>query len=137
MSGGAAAGGAAAAAAAAEQQRRQREEEEEMTAYGPGDLDGWEFKILRSATGKFKDSTALRGFLDEEAQNGWELVEKFDDSRIRLKRRVDARERDRGSIVDPYRTWVGITPNRLGLMIVGVIFGLILLGILVAVAVSQ
>ena len=108
-----------------------------MTAYDARDLDGWEFKILRSTTGKFKDPAALRGFLDEEAQHGWELVEKFDDNRVRLKRRVEARERDRGAAIDPYRTWVGVSPNQLALLILGIVVGLLLLGILVAVTVSS
>jgi len=108
-----------------------------MTTYGPGDLDGWEFKILRSTSGKFKDRTALRGFLDEEAQHGWELVEKFDDNRIRLKRRVDARERDRDAATDPYRTWVGISPNQLALVVAAVIVAMVLIGVVVAVTVSS
>lgn len=45
-----------AAAAAAAAKRRREEEEEHMTPYTPSDLaENWEFKILRSATGSFKD----------------------------------------------------------------------------------
>ena len=82
-----AAAGAIAAAIA-----RERREEEEMTPYSPSDLsENWEFKILRSATGKFRDSIWLRGILQEEGRAGWTMVEKFDDSRVRLKRPAGAR----------------------------------------------
>ena len=75
--------GAAAARAAAE-----RNEEEEMTRYTPKDIaENWEFKILRSATGAFRDPDVLRTALDAEQRAGWTLVEKFDDARVRLKRR--------------------------------------------------
>jgi hypothetical protein len=61
-----AAGAGAAAAAAA--QRRRREEEEHMTGYAPTDLaEGWEFKILRSATGSFKNPERLREALEQES----------------------------------------------------------------------
>lgn len=105
-----------------------------MTAYSQGDLDGWEFKILRSATAKFKRPDMLRTYLDEEAGNGWELVEKFDDSRIRLKRKTEHRDRDRDARTDPYRTFVGMTPSQLaGWILVGV-FGFTALVIVIAVA---
>src|SRR5262249_54877230 len=71
--GGAPRGPAAAAAAAA--QRRREEEEEHMTPYTPRDLtENWEFKILRSATGAFKDPAVMQRYLAEEAQAGWTLV---------------------------------------------------------------
>src|SRR5262245_15477427 len=80
--GGAAAGGAAAAAAAA---LAAQQEEEEMTPYGAKDLaEDWEFKILRSATNRFRDPIWLNAILQEEARAGWKLVEKFDDGRVRL-----------------------------------------------------
>ena len=112
---------AAAAAAAA---RRRREEEEHMTAYTPRDLaENWEFKILRSATGAFKDPAVMQRYLAEEAQAGWTLVEKFDNSRIRLKRPAAARQQGAQCTFDPYRTRVGISDVGLGLLIVGSILG--------------
>jgi hypothetical protein len=49
----------------------------------PKDLaEDWEFKILRSATNKFRDPVALHAFLQEEARAGWTLVEKFDNERV-------------------------------------------------------
>ena len=98
--------GAAAAAVAAETSRLMREEEEEMTPYRDKDLaEGWEFKIVRGA---FRKPEQLRAVLEEEKQGGWTLVEKFDDSRIRLKRPAGAKrvEGDFAEGYDPYRTTV-------------------------------
>jgi hypothetical protein len=117
-------GAAAAAAAAAEMARRRRQEEEEMTPYTPQDLnEGWEFKILRSATKVFKRPEFLRQTLEEEAKAGWQLVEKFDDDRIRLKRPPSARANDASLDFDPYRTYVGMTQAKLGLIIFSAVFG--------------
>jgi hypothetical protein len=124
MSAGGAAGGAAAAAAAA---AAMRQEEEEMTPYAPSDLAGdWEFKILRSQTGTFKNPERLRAVLEEEARAGWTLVEKFDNSRVRLKRPASARQLDGKLDFDPYRTNVGISEGGRVLLILGIVFGLIL-----------
>jgi len=92
MSAGAAAGAAAAAAAAAEAKRIRDEEEEELTSYGHDDLaNEWEFKILRSTRPAFRDPDSLQKVLGEESRAGWVLVEKFDNSRIRLKLRQSRR----------------------------------------------
>jgi hypothetical protein len=109
-----AAAGAIAAAIA-----RERREEEEMTPYSPSDSsENWEFKILRSATGKFRDSIWLRGILQEEGRAGWTMVEKFDDSRVRLKRPAGARANDATLGFDPYRTSLGTSQARLATWIV-------------------
>src|SRR5262249_61805878 len=114
----------AAAAAAAAQRRREEEEEEHMTPYTPRDLaENWEFKILRSSTGAFKDPAVMQRYLAEEAQAGWTFVEKFDNSRIRLKRPAAARQQDAQCTFDPYRTRVGISEVGLALTIVGSILG--------------
>jgi hypothetical protein len=114
----------AAAAAAAARRRREQEEEEHMTTYSPKELaENWEFKILRSATGAFKDPAVMQRYLAEEAQAGWTLVEKFDNSRIRLKRPAAARQQDALCTFDPYRTRVGISEVGLGLLIAGSILG--------------
>ena len=90
----------------------------------PRDLDeNWEFKILRSATGTFKDPAVMQRYLAEEAQAGWTLVEKFDNSRVRLKRPAAARQQDAQCTFDPYRTRVGISEVGLGLLIVGSVLG--------------
>ena len=123
MAAGAAGASSAAAAAAAAELARKREEEE-MSAYQPADLaDGWEFKILRSVRSEFKRPERMQEILAEEAQAGWTLVEKFDNSRIRLKRPAAARQQDAQCTFDPYRTRVGISEVGLGLLIAGSILG--------------
>jgi hypothetical protein len=110
--------GAAGAAAAAADRRRREEEEEQMTPYSPNDLaENWEFKILRSATAAFKDSAVMQRYLAEETGAGWTLVEKFDNSRIRLKRPAAARQNDAQCTFDPYRTHVGMSEARLAVTI--------------------
>ena len=87
-----------------------------------------EYKIIRSSTGAFKDPTKFRAALDEEARAGWELVEKLDNSRARLRRSTKFRKNDAGLGQDPYRTQVGISEGALAIGIVaGVVVGLALL----------
>lgn len=126
--------GATTAAAAAEAARlRMQAEEETMTPYSPSDLsEGWEFKILRSANGKFKDLVWLHTVLAEEARAGWTLLEKFDNTRVRLKRPASARSRDSVLNFDPYRTWVGISQLRYTLIILAIVFGSIAIVVLIA-----
>ena len=121
--------GAVAAAAAAA--RRMREEEENMTNYNADDLEGWEFKIVRASTRKFKDYEAVRQVCDEEARAGWEMVEKFDDYRIRFKRKTDKRAGDRHLDIDPYRSIVGIGQGSLATIITAA--SLVALGIIIMV----
>jgi hypothetical protein len=103
----------AAAAAAAEAERRRREEEE-MTKYTDADLQGdWEFKIVRANTAAFKNPDVLRQVCAEEARAGWNLVEKFDNQRLRFKRPVGARSGDEGLDFDPYRTQFGISAGSI------------------------
>ena len=115
MSGGA----AAAAAAAAQQRRRMQEEEEKMTAYSKEDLAGWEFKIVRANSRKFKTHQAVQQLCAEEARAGWEMVEKFDDQRIRFKRPVDKRSGDQYLDIDPYRTQVGASEGQIVAIVLG------------------
>lgn len=126
----AASGGAIAAAAAAEAKRRKEEEEERMTTYNNSDLEGWEFKIVRSSMGRFRNYETVKRICDEEAAAGWELVEKFDDYRLRFKRKTSHRAQDAHRSVDPYRTETGITSGKLGLVIIGAI--LLLVGLILA-----
>jgi hypothetical protein len=87
--------GAAAAAAAAARRRRLLEqgEEEEMTNYAADALaNDWEFKIVRRQHhGVPEPARALARLLEQEAQAGWTMVEKFDDMRVRFKRPRQAR----------------------------------------------
>jgi hypothetical protein len=114
--------GAATAAAAAQHQRMLQREEELMTKYSADEIEGWEFKIVRAATRKFKDPDSLRQICDEEARSGWEMLEKFDDSRVQFKRRTDNRDGDLHRDIDPYRTQVGPSSAQLGLFITVLVF---------------
>jgi hypothetical protein len=114
--------GAITAAGAAEHQRKHQGEEELMTTYGTDDIEGWEFKIVRAATRKFKDPEFLRQTCEEEARSGWEMLEKFDNCRVRFKRRIENRDGDQHRDIDPYRTQVGLTSDQLGLLITAVVF---------------
>jgi hypothetical protein len=119
------AGGTAAAAAAARRRREMQREEEQMTGYSKEDVEGWEFKIVRSATRKFRKREIVRQLCAEEAKAGWEMLEKFDDRRIRFKRRVDQRAGDAHLRTDPYRTQFGIGEDTLGFTIaVAILLGL-------------
>lgn len=107
-------GGAAAAAAAI---ARRREEEEILTAYNKDDLEGWEFKIVRSNFGRFSNYETVQKLCQEEARAGWEMVEKFDNERIRFKRRIDRRSGDRQLDFNPYRTTIGFGEGRIAAII--------------------
>jgi hypothetical protein len=90
---------------------------------------------VRANTRKFKDYEAVQQLCDEEAKAGWEMVEKFDDTRIRFKRSVEKRSGDRHLEVDPYRTRVGMTEAAIGWIVglsVAVTLGILILAIFIA-----
>jgi hypothetical protein len=105
------------AAAAAEHQRKMQRDEELMTKYSVDEIEGWEFKIVRASTRKFKDPEFFRKVCEEEARAGWEMLEKFDDNRIRFRRKIEHPDGDLHRDIDPYRTLVGISADQLGLLI--------------------
>jgi hypothetical protein len=129
--------------AAAEKQKQRRWEEEDMTRYSQEELENeWELKILRSTTGAFKKLETFAKVLEEESIAGWDMVEKFDNNRIRFKRPKSARTRDamlpksartRDAMlppgIDPYRTQYGIDEGTLAVTIITVV---VLIGGLVA-----
>lgn len=109
-----------------------------MTNYRREELEqGWEFKIVRSAVGAFRDSQTMGRTVEEERLGGWELLEKFDDERLRFRRPVAARNRD-GALprgYDPYRTLIGISEGALALYIIlaiVVVLGLLIAGLVLA-----
>jgi hypothetical protein len=108
--------------------RKQEKEEEAMTQYSVDDLSGWEFKIVRSTFGRFDNAEVLRRLIAEEAQNGWEMVEKFDECRIRFKRRTDKRALHSGGGIDPYRTNYG--PGKAVMPLIAVTVALLLAGMM-------
>ena len=123
----------AAAAANAQRVRQMQCEEEQMTPYEPRDLaEDWEFKILRSATGGFRKPERLARILDEEARAGWMLVEKFDNQRVRLKRRAEARKNDRQLDFDPYRSHVGTSEGQVVAVAIAIAFALVFTFVLLA-----
>lgn len=117
--------------AAAQAVALQNAEEEAMTPYTPADLaQTWEFKIIRSATNKFRDPEFQARILAEEARAGWVLLEKFDDARLRLKRPTSARAGDAGRTPDPYRISVGPGAGLVLALILGgcVVFSALVIG---------
>lgn len=113
--------GSSVAIAAAAAAAKMRKEEESMTNYTGDDLNGWEFKIMRSSTAYFKKPENLQKVIREEAQAGWEMVEKFDNNRVRFKRRTDMRGSDSMLGIDAYRTSVGIGEGKLVALIFGIL----------------
>ena len=87
--------------AVAAAKKKLQKEEEEMTKYNSDDLDGWEFKILRSELGRFSNREFFSKACNEEAKAGWEMVEKFDNNRVRFKRRIERRSNDMHLDFDP------------------------------------
>jgi hypothetical protein len=108
-------------AAAAKKRREQQEEEQEKTGYKQEVIEGWEFKIVRSMFGRFTSPENLKRVCEEEARAGWEMLEKFDNSRIRFKRRVEKRHTDPTLGYDAYRTTYGMGEGTLALTIVTII----------------
>jgi hypothetical protein len=113
-------------ATAAAVAHRRLEEEETITNYSTQDLAGeWEFKIVRANTGVFRKPAELAKLVKEESLAGWILLEKFDNTRIRFKCPVSARQDDyrlpQG--VDPYRTQYGMSPWIFAVILTGVIGG--------------
>ena len=123
--------GGVVAAAAAKRRRMLEEMEEEMAQYTQDDLArDWEFKIVRSGSAAFRKPEVLKHLLEEEARAGWVMLEKFDDSRIRFKRRRRAGARDAllSPDIDPYRTRYG-APSARYAVLAGVSLTLVLLGV--------
>ena len=118
-----------AAHAAVERKKKLNREEEEMTGYRREELEqGWEFKIVRSASGVFKDPLALSRTVEEERLGSWDLLDKFDNERLRFRRPVAARERD-GNLplgYNPYRTQIGVSEGAL------VLFAMLIIASVVA-----
>lgn len=124
MSAGAVGAAAAGAAAAAARRAKEREEEEYLTMYNNNDLNQeWEFKIVRSSVGAFKNPDKLRQLVLEEAQAGWVMLEKFDDNRVRFRRPRSAAGGDSLAGIDPYRTNFGMSETALVFVILGAVFG--------------
>ena len=120
----------AAAAAAKKRKLDDEAEEEKMTKYNDDNSEKWEYKIVRSESGAFRRPEILEALVEEESLAGWEMLEKFDNRRIRFRRPVEARKRDHmlPNGVDPYRANYGTSLTRTG---ISISVGLLLLGVFV------
>jgi hypothetical protein len=121
-------GAAAAAAAAARRRRLLEQEEEEMTTYGPEELSQhWEFKIVRANRPVFRNPRHLRRLCEDEGRAGWTMIEKFDNSRIRFKRPLQARLNDPTLPpgIDPYRVHYGWPPAAFAILLAMVLLGFV------------
>lgn len=92
------------------------EEEENLTHYEalPDNKElqaGWEFKILRTNGNAFSNRETLKRVCAEEKRTGWILLEKLDDRRLRFRRPISARAKDRLAKINPYRSHYGLSPE--------------------------
>ncbi|MFZ5981536.1 MAG: hypothetical protein ACOYVF_12990 [Candidatus Zixiibacteriota bacterium] len=120
--------------AAAAKRKREIQEEELMTGYNKEDMRGWEFKIVRSTFGSFRNPEKVRKLCEDEAAAGWEMLEKFDDYRIRFKRRVEKRSMDPHLNQDPYRSAAGAGSSNIILLLLALSIFLVGLGIFLVTA---
>ena len=98
-------------------------------------MDNKEYKVLNSNTPIFSSTEKLKKILDEEAQAGWDLEEKLDNSKIRVSRDKSSRDNDDNCQIDPYRTEVGMN-NALYLGGAAVVTILVIYAIIQAAAMS-
>ena len=87
--------------------------------------EGWEFKILRANTRAFRHPNNLKQACDEESQNGWVLLEKLDDSRLRFKRPRKSPATASPAAIDPYRSHYGMDPTKLAVILVASLVGIL------------
>ena len=119
-------------------QKQQQEEEEEVTPHTADPSTQFEYKIVRSGTGAFKTPATFRAMLEEEARAGWEMFEKLDHCRVRLRRSTAWRDRDGELAQDPYRTRYGAGEGKAVLIILlCVLVGIGLVAGIVALAMNR
>jgi hypothetical protein len=114
-------------------------EEERMVTYTREDLEqDWEFKIVRANSAAFRKPENLRNLVEEEAVAGWTMLEKFDDNRVRFKRPSSLREEDANlpEGVDPYRTQCGTPAFWYAVLALGILVGMLLVQVGVALVVA-
>ena len=68
-----------------------------------------EYKVVQSNTPMFANTAKLKEVVAEEAQAGWELLEKLDNYKLRFQRDISHRVNDDKLESDPYRTQVGVS----------------------------
>ena len=103
-----------------------------MAKYSDNELNNdWEFKIMRSLTGAFKNPHTLQNVIENQQQYGWQFLEKFDDNRIRFKRKSRHGSMDHSE--NPYETYYGMKPGKFSAIVI--LLSLLGSGILVAIIV--
>ena len=85
-------------------------------------ISEWEFKMLH---GGFGSQERLRGALTAEARAGWDLYEKLDNQRLRLRRPISARAGDSSLDFDPYRSHHGMFSNPQAVVVIAAILGVV------------
>ncbi|MDC0598556.1 hypothetical protein OAP18_01740 [Gammaproteobacteria bacterium] len=98
-------------------------------------MENKEYKIITSNTPAFRNKAKMQQILGEEAQAGWDLVEKLDNYKLRVMRDTSARANDANCSIDPYRTDVGMN-NALYLSIAAVVTVVVIYAIIQAAAMS-
>ena len=68
-----------------------------------------EYKVVQAQTPLFSDTGKMHEILEQEAQAGWQLLEKEDNFKIRLQRDISHRENDKNLDFDAYRSTVGVS----------------------------
>jgi hypothetical protein len=122
------------------QRKLQQEEEEEVTPLSADPATGFEYKFMRSALGSFKKPETLKAMLEEESRAGWELFEKLDDCRVRLRRPTACRQRDAELTQDPYRTRYSVDESKQLIRVLLVLLAFVVviaIGVAVAIAFSK
>ncbi len=104
------------------------------TTHHPFDHN-WEYKIVRARNGEFGQRSHLNTLLQQEALSGWEIVEKYNDSQIRLKRPRAARAWDPAlpPHVDPYRTVYSAPAENSSIYLLVLTISLIFIVLMIAV----
>lgn len=87
-----------------------------------------EYKVIQATTPLFANPRKMQAVLAEEARAGWQLVEKFDNYKLRLQRDSRARANDASLDFDAYRSQVGvshlITYSAAALVTLAVVYGI-------------
>jgi len=68
-----------------------------------------EYKVVQSTTPLFAKLQNIEAIMAEEAKAGWQLVEKYDNYKLRLQRNISHRANDKALAFDAYRSQVGVS----------------------------
>ena len=68
-----------------------------------------EYKVLTSQTPAFAKQEYIAKIMEQETRAGWQLLEKYDNYKLRLQRDISHRENDKNLDFDAYNTSVGVS----------------------------